>query len=183
MDVSRLALQKQLADLIWNKRKVTLQNLRTVMKKDLMILAVAALAALTSCTGKKTAQDEVGKDSANVADYTTTEDSYVDLTSVAGTYEGTFPAADCPGIKTVLTINADSTYRLSQDYIDRKDGHDEASGVFQVLDNNILMLVRPSSGDHSFYKVKDGNSIVLTDSIGNEPEGETAKFYILKKKK
>lgn len=72
---------------------------------------------------------------------------------------------------------------MSQDYIDRKDGHDEASGVFQVLDNNILMLVRPSSGDHSFYKVKDGNSIVLTDSIGNEPEGDTAKFYILKKKK
>mgnify|MGYP002726124256 CR=1 FL=1 len=123
-----------------------------------------------------------GKDSTDMAGYTTTEDSNVDLASVAGTYEGTFPSADSPGIKTVLTINADSTYQLQQDYIDRKNGHDEASGTFQVLDNNVLMLVRPSSGEHTFYKVKDANSIILTDSVGNEAEGETAKFYVLKKK-
>ena len=147
------------------------------MKKNLMILAVAVLAALTSCTGKKTAHSEMDKDSTDMAGYTTTEDSNVDLASVAGTYEGTFP-----GIKTVLTINSDSTYQLQQDYIDRKNGHDEASGTFQVLDNNVLMLVRPSSGEHTFYKVKDANSIVLTDSVGNEAEGETAKFYVLKKK-
>lgn len=152
------------------------------MKKNLMILAVAVLAALTSCTGKKTAHSEVDKDSTDMAGYTTTEDSNVDLASVAGTYEGTFPSADSPGIKTVLTINADSTYQLQQDYIDRKNGHDEASGTFQVLDNNVLMLVRPSSGEHTFYKVKDVNSIILTDSVGNEAEGETAKFYVLKKK-
>lgn len=156
---------------------------RKEYEKNLMILAVAALAALTSCTGKKTAHSEVDKDSTDMAGYTTTEDSNnVDLASVAGTYEGTFPSADSPGIKTVLTINADSTYQLQQDYIDRKNGHDEASGTFQVLDNNVLMLVRPSSGEHTFYKVKDANSIVLTDSVGNEAEGETAKFYVLKKK-
>ena len=47
------------------------------MKKNLMILAVAALAALTSCTGKKTAHSEVDKDSTDMAGYTTTEDSNV----------------------------------------------------------------------------------------------------------
>ena len=52
-----------------------------------------------------------------------------------------------------------------------------------MLDYNILMLVHPSSGEHTIYKVKDANFIVLTDSVGNEPEGETAKFYVLKKKK
>jgi len=31
--------------------------------------------------------------------------------------------------------------------------------------------------------VKDANFIILTDSISNEPEGETAKFYVLKKVK
>lgn len=31
--------------------------------------------------------------------------------------------------------------------------------------------------------MKDANFIVLTDSVGNEPEGETAKFYVLKKVK
>lgn len=53
---------------------------------------------------------------------------------------------------------------------------------FQVLDNNVLMLVRSSSGEHTFYKVKDANNVVLTDSLGNEPKGETAKLYVLKKK-
>lgn len=144
-----------------------------------MYLAVIAAAMMVACNGKKTAQDETKNDSVSVADSVSAD---VDLTAVAGTYEGTLPAADCPGIKTVLTINADSTYQLQQDYIDRKDGHDEASGVLQVLDGNVMMLVRPSSGEHSFYKVKDSKSIVMTDSLGNEPEGETAKLYVLTKK-
>ena len=121
-------------------------------------------------------------DSANVVDTTASDKDNVDLASVAGTYEGTLPAADCPGIKTVLTINADSTYLLKQDYIDKKDGHDEASGIFKVLDGKVLMLVRPSTGEQTFYKVKDANSIIMTDSMGVEPEGETAKLYVLKKK-
>ncbi len=44
------------------------------------------------------------------------------------------------------------------------------------------MLVRSSSGEHTFYKVKDANNVVLTGSLGNEPKGETAKLYVLKKK-
>ena len=32
------------------------------------------------------------------------------------------------------------------------------------------MLVHPLSGDNIFYKVRDGNHIVLIDSFGNEPK-------------
>ena len=152
------------------------------MKKKLIVLAISFLAILASCTGKKTTPNAADNDSANVVDTTASNKDNVDLTSVAGTYEGTLPAADCPGIKTVLTINADSTYLLKQDYIDKKDGHDEASGIFKVLDGKVLMLVRPSTGEQTFYKVKDANSIIMTDSMGVEPEGETAKLYVLKKK-
>lgn len=143
---------------------------------------MSSLAILASCTGKKTTPNAADNDSANVVDTTASDKDNVDLASVAGTYEGTLPAADCPGIKTVLTINADSTYLLKQDYIDKKDGHDEASGIFKVLDGKVLMLVRPSTGEQTFYKVKDANSIIMTDSMGVEPEGETAKLYVLKKK-
>lgn len=38
-----------------------------------------------------------------------------------GTYEGTIPAADCPGIKVSLTLNEDKTFDLTQDYIDREN--------------------------------------------------------------
>lgn len=152
------------------------------MKRKLIVLTVGALAVLSSCTEKKTTANATDKDSTRVVDTTATDDNYVDLAAVSGTYEGTLPAADCPGIKTVLTIKADSTYQLQQDYIDKKNGHDEASGVFKVLDGKRLMLVRPSSGEQTYYKVKDNNSIVMTDSLGVEPEGETAKLYVLKKK-
>ena len=152
------------------------------MKTKLIVLAMSSLAILVSCTGKKTTPNAADNDSANVVDTTASDKDNVDLASVAGTYEGTLPAADCPGIKTVLTINADSTYLLKQDYIDKKDGHDEASGIFKVLDGKVLMLVRPSTGEQTFYKVKDANSIIMTDSLGVEPKGETAKLYILKKK-
>lgn len=152
------------------------------MKTKLIVLAISSLAIMTSCTGKKTTPNAADNDSANVVDTTASNKDNVDLTSVAGTYEGTLPAADCPGIKTVITINADSTYLLKQDYIDKKDGHDEASGIFKVLDGKVLMLVRPSTGEQTFYKVKDANSIIMTDSMGVEPEGETAKLYVLKKK-
>ena len=152
------------------------------MKTKLIVLAMSSLAILASCTGEKTTPNAADNDSANVVDTTASDKDNVDLASVAGTYEGTLPAADCPGIKTVLTINADSTYLLKQDYIDKKDGHDEASGIFKVLDGKVLMLVRPSTGEQTFYKVKNANSIIMTDSMGVEPEGETAKLYVLKKK-
>ena len=53
---------------------------------------------------------------------TASDKNNLNLASVAGTYEGTFPAADGSGIKTVLTIKADGTYQIEQDYIDQKDG-------------------------------------------------------------
>ncbi len=89
------------------------------MKRNMMIMPLVALALMASCTGKKIAQDAENTDTTNVAD-SANENIAVDLAAVAGTYEGTLPAADCPGIKTVLTINADSTYQLQQDYMTAK---------------------------------------------------------------
>ena len=146
-----------------------------------MYVAVLAAAIMVSCNGKNTAQSEANTDSTSVADTTASEN--LDLAAVAGTYEGTLPAADCPGIKTVLTIHADSTYQLTQDYLERKDGHDEASGVLRVLDGKVLVLERSSSGEQTYYKVKDDQHAVTTDSLGNEPQGETAKLYVLTKTK
>ncbi len=87
------------------------------------------------------------------------------------------------GIKTVLTLNADSTYQYSADYIDRKDGHDEASGIYKLLSHGVIEITRPSSGETSYYKVRDAHSLIMTDSIGNEPEGAMAKHYVLTKSK
>ena len=74
------------------------------------------------------------------------------------------------------------SYLLIQTFKEKQNDQKKLRGTFQVLDGNILMLVHPSSGDNIFYKVRDGNHIVLIDSFGNEPKKEVRKNYILKKK-
>ncbi len=144
------------------------------MKKLVLIIGAAFLMA--ACGGKKV-QPQTGSDSTSVAQ---TDSAAVD-TSYCGTYHGTLPAADCPGIKTVLTISSDSTYTLSSDYIGKKNGQFVTSGVYHMKDGKLIELVTPSSGEKTYYKVKDAKSVIMTDSLGTEPEGEMASQYVLTK--
>ena len=120
-----------------------------------------------------------GRCADKLEEYTAVLGNRASLDSIAGTYNGVLP----PNVETTLTLNADGTYLLIQSYNEKQNKQERLRGIFQVLDYNILMLVHPSSGEHTFYKVKDDNNIVMTDSVGNEPEGETARFYVLKKRK
>lgn len=100
------------------------------------------------------------------------------MDSIAGTYSGVLP----PDVETTLTLNADGTYLLIRSFKENQNERKKLRGTFQVLDGNILMLVHPSSGDNIFYKVRDGNHIVLIDSFGNEPKKENRDNYALIKK-
>ena len=84
-----------------------------------------------------------------------------------------------PNVETALTLNADGTYLLIQAYKEKQKEQEMLRGTFQVLDGNILMLVHPSSGDNIFYKVRDGNCIILIDSFGNEPQKEVRKTILI----
>ena len=100
------------------------------------------------------------------------------LDSVVGTYCGVL----LPNVETTLTLNADGTYWLIQTFKEKQNEQEKLRGSFHMLDGNILMLVHPSSGEHTFYKVKDANHIILIDSFGNEPQKEDKKNYIHEKK-
>ena len=116
-----------------------------------------------------------GRCADKLEEYTAVLGNRASLDSIAGTYNGVLP----PNVETTLTLNADGTYLLIQAY---KENQNEQRGTFHVLDSNVLMLVRPSSGDNIFYKVRDGNCIILIDSFGNEPKNEDRKNYTLRKK-
>ena len=88
-----------------------------------------------------------------------------------------------PNVETTLTLNADGTYLLILSYNEKQNEQERLKGSFQVLDGNILMLVHPASGDNIFYKVRNGNCIILIDSFGNEPKKVVRKNYIIKKRK
>ena len=125
-----------------------------------------------------TEQNDSGIDSIKLEEYTAVLGNRVSLDSIAGTYNGVLP----PNVETTLTLNADGTYLLIQSYNEKLNKQERLRGTFQVLDYNILMLVRPSNSDNIFYKVRDANHIVLIDSFGNEPPKEDKKNYILKRK-
>ena len=120
-----------------------------------------------------------GRCADKLEEYTVVLGNRVSLDSVAGTYCGVLP----PNVETTLTLNADGTYLLIQSYNEKQNEQERLKGSFQLLDGNILMLVHPSSGDNIFYKVRDGNHIILIDSFGNEPQIEERKNYILRKER
>ena len=119
-----------------------------------------------------------GRCADKLEEYTAVLENRASLDSIAGTYNGVLP----PNVETTLTLNADGTYLLTRTFEEKQNERERLRGVFQMLDGNVLMLVHPSSGEHTFYKVRDANHIVLIDSFGNEPKKEVRKNYILKKK-
>ena len=88
---------------------------------------------------------------------------------------------DCGGIKTTLKINSDATYDLRSEYLGEENGIFEESGVYNMIGENIIELVTPSSGAKTYYKVLD-DAVVLSDSteIFNN-SGRLAAQYILKR--
>ena len=148
------------------------------MKKKLIIIAVLVISLVTSYILCDTKQNDANNDPVKVEEYTAVLESSIDLDSIAGTYCGVLP----PNVETILTLNADGTYRLKQKSLNESDSCEVLNGIFKVLDGSILMLEHSKSGDNIFYKVKNDSSIILIDSFGNKPNKEGRNNYTLKKK-
>lgn len=141
------------------------------MMKKLFILACACL-LITSCnSNKKNANHDVA--ATEVTDMHNAENSL----DYDGTYTGTFPAADCPGIKITLIINKDKTFELVSDYIDRKNSTFKEYGTYTV-EGNYMTLV--NGNDKQYYKIGE-NTLTALDSDKKEITGDLAEHYVLHK--
>ena len=99
------------------------------------------------------------------------------IATIQGTYQGTWPAADGPGINMLLTINNDSTYTLEYDYIDR-DGKFKDEGICIIEDD--LVTLKEKKGENSYFKVEEGQLRRL-DNDKQAITGELKDMYVLKK--
>jgi len=78
----------------------------------------------------------------------------------AGTYEGVLPCADCPGIKTRLTLNRDESYELSSLYLDRDSAARVVRGRFSWhASGNAIMLEGQHGGQQ--FAVGEGRVALL----------------------
>lgn len=144
------------------------------MNKTKILLAVcagSALLSLWSCGSK--AQEPVDEPLA--------EEVVADSTSYLGTYEGTFPCADCEGRVTVLTLNADTTYDLNYRYEGKKDAPIHENGTYKIQGDSMIVCVTPSSGYKTYYRIVE-EGVALSDSTGKFNSAELEPFYVLKKK-
>lgn len=95
-------------------------------------------------------------------------ESQAHTSNLFGTYEGTLPAADCEGIKTILVINEDATF--------------ETSGIYHIIGDSIMELVTPSSGEKTYYRMLNNRQVMLSDKEGTISQSLLAEHYILNKK-
>lgn len=107
-------------------------------------------------------------------------------TSLMGTYTGTTPCADCPGIKTELTLNENNagyptTYSLKMDYIDRDVVSTETGKWTQSVwkKNTLITLVPSGSAQVTYYIVLGPNEIRQLDGDRN-PIPEAMPFTLTK---
>src|SRR5690606_511515 len=137
--------------------------------KLLKIAAGAMIVALavTACQTKKTASTE-GADPAH------NSRNSVDW---AGTYEGTLPCADCPGIRYTITLNDDDTYVLKTRYLERGDSVFTESGTF-AWDEHGGKITLSDRGER--FQVGE-NRLFHLDMEGNRITGDLAEHYVLTK--
>jgi uncharacterized lipoprotein NlpE involved in copper resistance len=96
-----------------------------------------------------------------------------------GIYAGTIPCADCEGIETQLTLNADSTYALSSLYIDHDSVPQVEEGKFAWCDNGNIAFLRDGKPDLVKQFKVEKDAILWLDDEGNTITGELAANYVL----
>ena len=98
-----------------------------------------------------------------------------------GTYLGTVPCADCPGINVELSLNSDLTYTMTRIYQDRQ-GIFVNSGLFEWNDEGSEIKLNTGSNDGGFqnFRVREGMLVLLTPT-GETVTGNNADAYLLHK--
>lgn len=154
------------------------------------ILAVSALiaAGLTACSGgngdaDRNTEANTNKNGSGITvprtDGTGSHNAANSL-DWQGTYTGVLPCADCEGISTTLTLNADETYHLITVYMGHDDGEFHSRGMFSWNDAGNTITLEGYTDGPRFYFVAE-NRLIQLDMDGNRITGDLAGRYILEK--
>ena len=152
--------------------------------KSLNLLFLLAVIALSGCKKEeKTSDNQAIEPKETITDNPVPEtpsgDNSQNSLDWSGTYAGTLPCGDCPGIQTVLKIKDDNTYEISSVYLDKKSEPVTAKGIF-AWDETGSIITLDAYGDHLKYKVQEG-SLKQLDKFGDDKQGPDKEKYMLKK--
>lgn len=152
------------------------------MKKYIASFAILALGVVVGCQKNSSSETVTTSQSDTVAVENThlpTGDTSENAIDWSGTYEAILPCADCPGIKTILTLNPDKTFTINEEYIDRDVKSEDRGGFSWDSTGSVIKL----EGTNTKYQYKVGeNQLFQLDTEGNVIDGPMKDLYILKKK-
>jgi copper homeostasis protein (lipoprotein) len=159
-----------------------------MVKRIHMILAVSALVAagFSACTGGDTDADGNTSDNMSGDRVTVPQADRQGVHNAAnsldwhGTYTGVLPCADCEGIATTLTLNADETYHLIMVYPGREDGEFHSRGTFSWNEAGNTVRLNDYDEGPGLYFVAE-NRLFHLDADGKRITGDLAGMYILEK--
>lgn len=96
---------------------------------------------------------------------------------LSGTYEGTLPAADGPGLQTLITFNSDGTFHMEETFLE-KDVEPRITDGTWVLNGDIITF---AAGDYKFeYKLISEKEIRWAPN-GVEITGTDLNWSLFKK--
>ena len=136
-----------------------------------IFVLLSALLALASCTNRKTSSTAVS--SATEATTTAADQA------IYGTYTGTLPAADAPGIAVALTLFDDGNYARRSEYLERDAVFDE-HGRFTIETDRLTLYPDEAEADDC-YRIEN-NRLRLLDSEQQPITGKLAEYYVLTRK-
>ncbi len=99
-----------------------------------------------------------------------------------GTFYGTLPCADCPGIRYELTLNDDGTYVEQTEYLEKSVTVRLDSGTYEVQQDTVVQLLKQSGAGMDRWAVADGKLRML-DTSGAPIESGFTQQYVLSPEK
>lgn len=148
------------------------------MNQKLLTIACLAVLALTACdrqetSGPTTAPDasvpaEPAPAAAETAAASPDTVAAFDVKAFAGSFSGTLPCADCPGIDNKLTLNADGTFVLEETYQDSRSATNKLDGTWTAEENNTRLRLDPNSKSEAdrLYAITSNDQIDLLGDDG-----------------
>jgi len=136
-----------------------------------IFILLSALVALTACGGRN-ARTSIISETAEAAETIATA-------NLSGTYTGTLPAADGPGIAFMLNLCDDGSYTSSSEYLERNTTYTE-QGRFTIEGERLTLY--PDGGEPAACYRIEGNSLRMLDRDGQPVTGALADHYVLTRK-
>ena len=99
------------------------------------------------------------------------------MSELSGTYEEIMPAADGPGLQTLITFNSGGTFYMEETYLERSESPTVTDGTW-TFEKDIITF---TAGDYKFdYKVISENEIRWAPD-GKEITGTDLNWSLFKK--